>query len=85
MESDTARVLSPPAKRVVLSGMSFEYSALRKHGPDAEGRSTPLQGDRLGSIPTVSTIYGCISMARMLVSKTSDGSSNLSTRAKMLL
>ena len=62
MESDTARVLSPPAKRVVLSGMSFEYSALRKHGPDAEGRSTPLQGDRLGSIPTVSTTYGCISM-----------------------
>ena len=52
------------------------------YGADANGRSTPLQGDRLGSIPTDSTIYGCISMARMLVSKTSDGGSSPSTRAK---
>jgi len=51
------------------------------YGADANGRSTPLQGDRLGSIPTDSTIYGCISMARMLVSKTSDGGSSPSTRA----
>ena len=26
------------------------------YGPDADGRSTDLQSDRLGSIPTVSTI-----------------------------
>ena len=63
MESDTARELSPPAKRVVPYGMSFEYSALRiKYGLDAKGRSTPLQGDRLGSIPTMSTVYECGAM-----------------------
>lgn len=28
-ESKATRVLSPPAKRVVFSGMNFEYSALR--------------------------------------------------------
>ena len=30
MESKATRVLSPPAKRVVPSGMNFEYSALRQ-------------------------------------------------------
>jgi hypothetical protein len=29
-------------------------------GPDADGRSTPLQGDRLGSIPTVSTMINTV-------------------------
>jgi hypothetical protein len=57
----------------------------QKYGADAEGRSTPLQGDRLGSIPTDSTTYGCSSMARIAVSKTVDGSSNLSTRANLLV
>jgi hypothetical protein len=30
------------------------------YGPDADGRSTDLQSDRLGSIPTVSTKTGVI-------------------------
>jgi len=30
------------------------------NGPDADGRSTPLQGDRLGSIPTVSTMINTV-------------------------
>ena len=29
----------------------------RSNGPDADGRSTDLQSDRMGSIPTVSTIW----------------------------
>lgn len=57
----------------------------QQYGPDADGRSTPLQGDRLGSIPTVSTKYTRVwCNGSMPVSKTVDGSSNLSTRAPTL-
>ena len=30
------------------------------YGPDADGRSTDLQSDRLGSIPTVSTMINTV-------------------------
>ena len=45
-----------PSKLAVEGSNPFS----RSNGPDADGRSTPLQGDRLGSIPTVSTKTGVI-------------------------
>ena len=41
-----------PSKLAVEGSNPFS----RSNGPDADGRSTDLQSDRLGSIPTVSTI-----------------------------
>ena len=37
------------------SGDEVSTTSTRSNGPDADGRSTDLQSDRLGSIPTVST------------------------------
>ena len=42
-----------PSKQVVEGSSPF----FRSNGPDADGRSTDLQSDRMGSIPTVSTIW----------------------------
>lgn len=39
------------------SGDEVSTTSTRSNGPDANGRSTDLQSDRLGSIPTVSTIW----------------------------
>ena len=52
-----------------------------KYGADAKGRSTPLQGDRLGSIPTDSTIYG-LGYGNQRDSKSLGVSSILTARAK---
>ena len=45
-----------PSKLAVEGSNPFS----RSNGPDADGRSTDLQSDRLGSIPTVSTKTGVI-------------------------
>ena len=42
------------------SGDEVSTTSTRSNGPDADGRSTDLQSDRLGSIPTVSTKTGVI-------------------------
>ena len=56
--------LRPYNKRVSYNGITLDFqskdessilSTRSNNGPDANGRSTDLQSDRLGSIPTVST------------------------------
>jgi hypothetical protein len=58
MDSKSGRSLTPPAKRVVLKGMGFKYSALRQWKMNCSGLQHCLENSGylkvLGSTPTSS-------------------------------
>ena len=86
MESDTARELSPPAKRVVPYGMSFEYSALRiKIWARCQRQVDSLARRSFGFDSHYVHSMRVWCNGSMTVSKTVDLGSSPSTRANMLV
>jgi hypothetical protein len=57
MESKAVRVLSPPAKRVVLKGMWIVFTAFRLYTDRKGFRSGLISWMSLGSIPFIGTVY----------------------------